>query len=137
MNDYLFLYGTLLPDLVPAELKPVVQKLRYVGDGTVPGRLYDLGNFPGLVLDATAQTRVSGGVFALPDVDVFESLDAYEEYTPAQPEASLYVRVRFSVALSDGRTVSAWLYVYNRDPGDRPWVQSGDWKARHRAGETL
>src|SRR5206468_12951381 len=54
----LFPYTTLFRSLV-AKLTPL-------GPATVSGRLYDLGPYPGMVLDEAA-ARVHGELFALPD----------------------------------------------------------------------
>ena len=50
MKDYLFAYGTLAEEHAPQEIAGTVTQLRYVGQGFVFGRLYDLGEYPGAVL---------------------------------------------------------------------------------------
>ena len=52
MKDYLFAYGTLAEDRVPLEIASAVKRLKYVGDGFIFGRLYDLGDYPGAVLES-------------------------------------------------------------------------------------
>jgi len=133
----LFVYGTLLPDQAPAEIAMSVRKLRRVGEGHIRGRLYDLGEFPGAIVDSTAHTSVSGAVFLLPeDPAVLRSLDEYEGYDPTDPAASLFVRKECAIELTDGRNLSCWVYLYNRDPGQAPLVSSGDY-ARFRSGDIL
>jgi gamma-glutamylcyclotransferase (GGCT)/AIG2-like uncharacterized protein YtfP len=128
MSDYLFLYGTLLPNQAPSEVSALIRKLRKVGEGHVPGRLYDLGDYPGAILDARSETNVTGEVFALPDgQSILPDLDSYEDFDPADRRTSLFVRERHPIMLSDGRRLECWVYVYNRNPGEAPLVVGGDY----------
>ena len=130
MKSYLFAYGTLLPGHAPSEIATSVNRLRSIGRGRIHGRLYDLGEFPGAIVDATADTAVSGEIFELPeDPAVLRSLDEYEGYDPADPEASLFVRKECVIELPDGRDLDCWVYVYNRDPGRAPLMRSGVYTA--------
>jgi gamma-glutamylcyclotransferase (GGCT)/AIG2-like uncharacterized protein YtfP len=115
---HLFVYGTLRPGHAPAAIASEVRKLEEVGPAAIPGRLYDLGAYPGAVLDAAAETHVDGTVLRLPaDPSVLAALDAYEGFDPADREGSLFVRTATSVTLSGGKTLACWVYVYNRGPG--------------------
>jgi gamma-glutamylcyclotransferase (GGCT)/AIG2-like uncharacterized protein YtfP len=136
MPAHLFLYGTLLPDLAPAELRDVVARLRHLGPAHVPGVLYDLGDFPGALVDPASPDRVVGRVFRLPDdPGVLAALDAHEGFEPADPAGSLFLRVERTVTLPDGGRLACWVYAYNRDPGQAPRVPHGDyarWRARQK-----
>jgi hypothetical protein len=57
-------------------------------------------------------------------------LDAYEDYDPARPEASLYIREPLSVTGSDGMTVTAETYRFARPlpEGSLP-IPDGDFRA--------
>lgn len=128
MKEYLFLYGTLLPEYAPDEIASKVQRLRCVGSASVRGRLYDLGQYPGAILDASTGTRIYGQLFVLPpDQTVLRALDAYEGFEPDDIESSLFVRQKVEGILSDGRAIPCWIYVYNRDPGTAPLVSGGDY----------
>jgi gamma-glutamylcyclotransferase (GGCT)/AIG2-like uncharacterized protein YtfP len=128
MPDHLFLYGSLQPELAPAGPRDVLAHCVRVGPGTLPGRLYDLGAYPGLVPDASAPGRVLGQVFRLPErEDVLGPLDAYEGFDPADPPGSLYLRLPHEVDLAGGGRLSCWVYVYNRDPGAAPLIPDGDY----------
>jgi gamma-glutamylcyclotransferase (GGCT)/AIG2-like uncharacterized protein YtfP len=116
MSSYVFLYGTLLPGHAPEEIAPAVRKLRRLGEGTVHGVLYDLGKYPGAVLDKSAGARIHGTVFELPDDEaLLSALDAYEDFAPGNEQASLFVRTLQPVTLVDGEILQCWIYVYNRD----------------------
>jgi gamma-glutamylcyclotransferase (GGCT)/AIG2-like uncharacterized protein YtfP len=101
----LFTYGTLMRGYgLHAVLAPGA---RGVGEGTVRGRLLDLGRYPGLV-DGTG--RVRGEVYRLDDPELLAMLDREEGYN--------FVRRRAIVTLADGRGVRAWVYRY-RGPRER------------------
>jgi gamma-glutamylcyclotransferase (GGCT)/AIG2-like uncharacterized protein YtfP len=128
MSEYLFLYGTLLPGDATGEPSRIVSSLKRVGSGTVRGRLYDFGDYPGAVLDRSAKTSIKGELFELPNDDsALRALDDYEEFDRTDQETSLFVRTRTMARLRDGRRLNAWVYVYNRDPGSARLIPSGDY----------
>jgi len=122
----LFIYGTLHPDRAPREIAHVVRKLKHLGPATgkatIRGRLLDLGEYPGLLLeddakpppDATACGNVPGDLFEVPDLATLAALDAYEDFHPEDPAASLFLRVEATATLSDGSPLRCWVYVYNQ-----------------------
>ena len=116
MSNYLFLYGTLLPHRAPSEIAHTVERLRLRGDGAVKGVLYDLGDYPGAILDDSADNYVHGTVLEIPvDEESLHELDAYEDFDPQHEKASLFVRVLHPVKLSTGEILKCWIYVYNAD----------------------
>ena len=128
MSDYLFTYGTLHPGHAPEEIAPAVAKLRPVGKGFVHGVLYDLGDYPGAVLDPSSKQRISGTVFRLSeDADVLRQLDEYEGFDPGAPHKSLFIRTLHPVSLSTGRTLQCWIYVYNQKPEPAQILSSGSY----------
>ena len=129
MADHLFVYGTLQPEHVPPEIAPAIRCLQEVGRGHVRGRLYDLGDYPGAVLDPSAETPVHGRVFALPDDPaVLSALDAYEGFDPADPTRGFFSRTRTRVQLSDGHQIEAWMYAYNRHPRGARLITDGHYR---------
>jgi gamma-glutamylcyclotransferase (GGCT)/AIG2-like uncharacterized protein YtfP len=94
MSDYLFVYGTLLPGLAPGEIADAVEKLTPIGSATVRGFLYDFGHYPGAVLNSDSEHCIHGIVLQLPDdPSIISQLDQYEEFDPAAPETSQFIRV--------------------------------------------
>jgi gamma-glutamylcyclotransferase (GGCT)/AIG2-like uncharacterized protein YtfP len=126
-GQYLFVYGTLLPGRAPTEITPTLRRLRAVGDGFVRGRLYDLGEYPGVVLDETGE-KIPGKIFRLPEEpEVLKRLDEYEEFDAAQPEGSLFVRKEWPVTRRSGsKKLICWVYVYNPHAGVAPTAAPGD-----------
>ena len=128
---YLFAYGTLQPGHAPGEIAAIVQHFEIVGKGTVPGTLYDLGAYPGIVLDQAGSRLISGTVFRLPaGDDVLRRLDAYEEFDPQQPQRSLFLRRLHPVRLADGRILNCWLYEYNGSLDAARIIESGSFVLR-------
>jgi gamma-glutamylcyclotransferase (GGCT)/AIG2-like uncharacterized protein YtfP len=123
MPSLLFVYGTLHPDRAPREIAAAVRGLTSVGPGTIRARLYDLGAYPGVILadeaDATAP-KVPGELFRVPDAATLAALDRYEDYRPADPAASLFLRTKAVVTLDDGSCQTCWVYVYNGQPPSDP-----------------
>lgn len=113
MSLLLFLYGTLHPDRAPAEIAAAARRLVPHARGTIRARLYNLGEYPGAILDATAP-EVSGEVFLVPDDATLDQLDAYEDYRPADPANSLFLREKTVVTFDDGTSQLCWVYTYNR-----------------------
>src|SRR5215213_11570847 len=124
MNQYLFIYGTLIPDIAPDEISGAAQKLEYVGEGFVYGKLYDLGDYPAAVLNGNS--KIFGRIYKLPDDEnILPELDEYEGYNPQNLSESLYLRKKVKVYLN-GRTLSCWIYEYNRDTSKIPIIESGN-----------
>lgn len=117
MSQYIFIYGTLQPGAAPREVARAVEMLKPVGEGSVDGVLYDLGEFPGAVADSAAESRVFGTVFELPeDKNVLPELDRYEGFNPDAVTDSLFVRLERDVELTDGCQMRCWIYYYNLQP---------------------
>jgi gamma-glutamylcyclotransferase (GGCT)/AIG2-like uncharacterized protein YtfP len=143
MAEYLFTYGTLQPGHAPAAIASAAARLRHIGEGHVRGTLYDLGRYPGAILNANpadtnarnansraanSARKIHGAVYKLPDdYALLRRLDAYEEYIPNAPALSLYLRVLHPVELAVGQFLACWMYVYNRDVRSARVVESGRW----------
>jgi gamma-glutamylcyclotransferase (GGCT)/AIG2-like uncharacterized protein YtfP len=114
MPHKLFVYGTLHPDTAPPEVREDVNRFRLVGRGTVRGKLLNLGDYPGVLLEKGATGEVSGDIFTIPsDPQLLDRLDRYEEYFPDSPNSSLFLRKLVSVKRDDGSTERCWVYALN------------------------
>jgi len=134
MTEYLFLYGTLKPNEAASDVAETVRTLRRVGSATVPGRLYDFGDYPGAVIDRSAKTSIKGELFELPNDDsALNALDDYEEFNRTDRKNSLFIRTRTVATLQGGRQLNAWVYVYNRNPGSARQIASGDYSKSRAA----
>ncbi len=129
MSEFLFSYGTLTPQYAPPEISGVLAEFRPYAEGWVHGTLYDLGEYPGAVLDSRGVQKVFGSVFVVPnDPELLHRLDEYEGFNPKDRDASLFVRKLYPVTLNDGRTMECWLYEYNGERGHAPILATGRYK---------
>jgi gamma-glutamylcyclotransferase (GGCT)/AIG2-like uncharacterized protein YtfP len=96
----------------------------YIGEATVDGQLYDLGQFPGLVLDGS-KSKVLGAVYKIDDFTI-RQLDGIEA------SAEYYRQLQEAVIGSE--KVSCWIYL--PDPQkctDDRLIASGDWIEHSRS----
>ncbi len=113
MDALIFLYGTLRTGCAPREIAQAAVRLVSVGTATIRARAYDLGAYPGALLDDTATLR--GEVFRVPDGVTLAELDSYEDFRAHDLTGSLFLRVEAVAAMDDGTAVPCWVYVYNGD----------------------
>jgi gamma-glutamylaminecyclotransferase len=115
----LFVYGTLKRGCKNHHL---MNSLGYLGEArTAPGyRLYDLGDFPGMIADEAAPAGVTGEVWSA-DAAALARLDAFEGVADG-----LYQRVPVKL-LAPFADQQVHTYLYARDPGlDRigaTWIE--------------
>jgi gamma-glutamylcyclotransferase (GGCT)/AIG2-like uncharacterized protein YtfP len=118
----LFVYGSLRRGF---DAQGLMRRLgaRYVGKGTVHGRLFDLGQFPGAVKAPGSSAQVAGELYYLPSpARALKSLDRYE--------GSRYKRELAEVKLQDGRRARAWIYWLKRVPAPQHQIKRGDYAAK-------
>ncbi|MBI1816539.1 MAG: gamma-glutamylcyclotransferase [Deltaproteobacteria bacterium] len=122
-----FFYGTLRDAARVNAVVGPASGWRRVAAGSISGRMYDVGPYPALRPGRTAAERVRGVVIEFANgAAALPLLDAYEEAVAA----TLYVRRRCRVRLTNGRTLTAWVYVYNRPVTGLQRIAGGDWMHR-------
>lgn len=110
----LFVYGTLKPR------RGDRSALRH-GTARLRGRLWDLGAYPGAIVDADAPGFVHGDVIdGGDDAELLARLDAYE--------GAEYRRDRVVVQTDDGREHDCWIYVLVAEPQGAARIESGVWE---------
>jgi gamma-glutamylcyclotransferase (GGCT)/AIG2-like uncharacterized protein YtfP len=112
-----FVYGTLRRGGVRA-MSERFPSSEFIGTAQIRGTLYDLGAFPGLLLNET-NSLVLGEVYEVDD-ETLNRLDDIEA-------SSYYIRKQVEVSLGTDRT-TCWIYVY--DPqfySPRTVIASGNW----------
>ena len=121
----IFVYGTLLSGLCRAA---ALQDAVFLGTATTEGRLYNLGDYPGMLPRAdTPNARVHGEVYQV-DARTLDRLDGIEDYYPDCAESSLYLRHPVHVCFSDGTTVLAETYLYNNSIPESMRIPHGDYR---------
>lgn len=101
---------------------------RFVGRARVRGLLFDLGEYPGVVLSGDPEAWVYGEVYAL-DVphQTLARLDEYEGCGPNDPHPREFERVTAEIVLESGESATAWIYVYRGATRDKERIVSGDY----------
>ena len=126
-SEFIAFYGSLMRGFGAQEDLQIESKLEFTGACQIPGTLHDLGEFPALAASATG--CVHGELYRIKDPGVIPQLDAYEEFDPANPDRSLFVRRRVRLVEPD---LDCWVYFYNRPPPDDRLISSGSWSAHRR-----
>ena len=122
----LFVYGTLRRGFAPHE--HLRSSARFLGKGTILGRLYDLGEFPGAIPSEQPSEEVEGELYELGNLgQQLKALDEYEEFDPENPAKSLFVRQRVNVRLETGEKLEAWTYFLPEKPSKARRIFSGDY----------
>lgn len=129
-SETLFVYGTLRRGF-PLHQHVQNAALEFLGEGSIQGRLYDLGEFPGAVATSSPDEEIRGELFRLRDpARQLAALDQVEEYDAARPESSLFLRERVDVRASIGAVVKAWAYFLRDKPSNARWIEGGDYSTR-------
>lgn len=127
MSEYLFVYGTLRFDLAPAEVRLLLTGMKRLGSATVYGKLYDLGEYPGVLLEDGCGLIV-GELLELDEAKTqLRAFDSYEGFDESAISQSLFVRTKCRAVLPDGQFVEAWIYIYNQALTAARLVESGDY----------
>jgi gamma-glutamylcyclotransferase (GGCT)/AIG2-like uncharacterized protein YtfP len=107
---FLFVYGTLRRGSNHPMAELLASHAQFIAEVKAPGRLLDLGSYPGMVEAETSDDWVSGDVFELHDPETtLAVLDRYEGCDRANP---LYIRRQTQVNLSNGEKLIVWYYHY-------------------------
>ena len=112
----LFVYGTLMRGFALHRL--LDDRARHLGNGTVAGRLFDLGSYPGAVEDALGS--IAGEVYAIEEPALWTVLDS--------AEGPQYHRGEVSVRMDDGVERVAFIYWYHGPLRGVP-IPGGDYRA--------
>ena len=118
----LALYGSLRRGQPAYRRLGLDRALRFAGPCEISGALHDFGDWPGLV---AGDGHVAGELYEVVQRGALAKLDAYEACNPARPAKGLFIRRE--VTLVSPARMRAMVYVFNRDTGDAPLIESGDW----------
>ena len=130
--DRIFVYGTLMRGQCRDHVLDFDDNIISIETGQTNGLLYDLGEFPGMVLSPGATNTVTGEVFHVQDVKKSLSvLDEIEGFGGYGAKESLYIRTIVTVNDAAGNNSPAWCYLFNQHDGLDKRIESGNWKTRH------
>ena len=117
----LFIYGTLMPGL---RLQAEMHGARFVSAAQVPGRLVDVGRFPGLL---SGDGQITGEVYEVDDAHLAR-LDVVEGMVRGDPSASQYWREAVTVLSGPLQGQPVQTYVYNRPVDACAPIPHGDYR---------
>jgi gamma-glutamylcyclotransferase (GGCT)/AIG2-like uncharacterized protein YtfP len=117
----LFIYGTLMPGL---RLEAEMQGARFVSAAQVPGRLVDVGRYPGLL---QGDGQVTGEVYEVDDAHLAR-LDGVEGVVPGDRAASQYWREDVTVLSGPLQGQLVQTYVFNRPVEGCTPIPHGDYR---------
>jgi gamma-glutamylcyclotransferase (GGCT)/AIG2-like uncharacterized protein YtfP len=130
-DSLLFVYGTLRPFVTIPMARWLTRVARHVGVARTPGRLYDLGPYPGLRAARRRGEWVVGDLYRLATPRAtLQILDRYE--AGVGRKRPRFVRAQCTVERGGGRRHVAWLYVYQPSVLSRMRIAHGDY-GRHLA----
>ncbi len=126
--DYLFVYGTLRSDAFSASHRQLITTdFSLISPATMRGKLYAIGDYPGMVEAQEATDIVTGEVYSFDKGhNTLALIDDYEGCGPKSTKPHLYTRMRKKAHLRDGSIVGAWMYQYNFPVDDSMLIRSGD-----------
>jgi len=127
VSELLFIYGTLRKGGAHGRHDLLERDARFVARARMRGRLYDLGEYPGLVA-SDADAWAHGDVYELADPRaMLARLDDYEGCGPGDAKPHEYERERREVLMETGACEMAWVYVYRGTLAGKREIRSGDY----------
>jgi gamma-glutamylcyclotransferase (GGCT)/AIG2-like uncharacterized protein YtfP len=121
-KEYLFVYGTLLPEHRGEMSRWLARRAERIGPGRVRAKLLDLGFYPGAVPTRERNRFVFGELYLLRDPEsTLRTLDAYEGRS--------FARERVTVTLENGARRRGWIYLYRGPTEGRRLIASGRFSA--------
>lgn len=134
LPDRFFFYGTLMAGSGNPVASALHARLHPLGRATVRGALFAIpdpqGWYPVLLPGeglVHGTLHAAGAGFTAEDL---AAIDAFEDFDPADPAASLYCRVALPVSLDSGAVIEAQVYRYNRAlPDGALAIVQGDFAA--------
>ena len=128
--DYVAIYGALRSDVTVSLRRPepeLASRTKFECRCLIPGRLVDVGDYPGLV---AGDGVVEGELLRVTQGSVLAELDSFEGYDPQTPGEGRFDRRLIRLREP---AVDAWVYVYAQETAGLPTVPDGDWKRYFQA----
>ena len=123
-RELVFVYGTLRSG---GSNHFRMDGAEFIATGSIRGRLYRFGWYPGLIADPSAG-EIIGEVYAVGPAQL-AALDVFEGLSAGEIEGSEYrrVRVRVSRAESIEEPIEAWIWEWLGAVDETQRIVSGDW----------
>lgn len=129
-SQYLFVYGTLRPNIGHPMATYLAKHALWRGQAKAPGRLYDFGAYPGMIEARETNDWVIGDLYEMADPEkLLAELDKYEGCIPEEPQPYVFRRSVTSAITAEGNSLCAWIYYFVGDIDETQRVRSGDYQA--------
>ena len=135
-SEFLLVYGSLLRSLKHPYSHLLSIHGEILGIGKFPGRLFDLGHYPGATYEPESSNWVFGELNRLDSHQkVIPLLDKYEGIGIRFKRPYEFIRVKVPVTTDFG-PLQAWIYQYNLNTSGKTIIESGDY-VQFRTGKGL
>lgn len=126
--EFIFVYGTLRKDATLNKHYMLEPHCSYYSEATMQAKLYDVDGYPGAILSDNPTDIVYGDVYKITNsAFMFSQLDHYESCSDNYPKPQEYRREKLNISLSNGRKISAWVYLFNHNILNLKQIVSGDY----------
>lgn len=130
-SEYLFVYGSLRQDIPNNQSHRIKPFCRFVQNGFVYGKLFNVSYYPGAVAEPRQQHKVLGNIFEIikQPAQLFRELDEYEECSVNHRRPHEFIRVKIKVFSTNKELeLTAWTYFYTFSTQNLQFIESGDYK---------
>jgi pyruvate carboxylase len=125
-EEFLFVYGTLRKGYGNELHKLIARNSELIGIANYQGKMYNIGEYPGIVPSNDTADQVKGELYKLTNpLRLVKILDEYEEFYPENEADSIFLRKSIQVEV-DGKTIDANAYLYNRSVDGLSVITTGD-----------
>jgi gamma-glutamylcyclotransferase (GGCT)/AIG2-like uncharacterized protein YtfP len=126
---YLFVYGTLLDESNPYAIF-LKENSRFYQHGRLRGKLFNIGNYPGAIIDDTVEAFVHGSIFLMDNSNnVLDELDAYEGFGDGFAQPNEFIRELANIETENGQ-LACWVYLYNLPVKNLEQIISGKYQQK-------
>lgn len=125
-HNFIFVYGLLKSIYENEPAKFIRRNCSLIGNGSISGMLYDLGNYPGAIYEKNSLSKVHGEVYQINrnEKELVQFLDNFEGVGSQFKQPNEYVRSTIPVNISTGM-VEASTYLYNWNLEGAKMIDSG------------
>jgi gamma-glutamylcyclotransferase (GGCT)/AIG2-like uncharacterized protein YtfP len=125
---HLFVYGSLRSGFTNPAYEYISNFFQLIGEARVRGLLFDMGTYPAAI-PSPGDHFIVGELYEARNPGEFSwaigQLDDYEGVGAEADEVQLYRRELTEVYIKGGM-IQAWVYWFNGDVHNRPFIPSGD-----------
>jgi gamma-glutamylcyclotransferase (GGCT)/AIG2-like uncharacterized protein YtfP len=124
ITPHLFVYGTLL-SRQNSYGAYIQQHCIFLQPGKFKGKLYDMGEYPGAVVQETGDQYVYGSIYLMDEPEkILAFIDDYEGFGDDQEQPNLFIRMLRDTETAS-ETMKCWVYLYNLPVEHFTQVKSG------------